>query len=34
MNSLEGDNFWLIYNAKNEELKGLNASGRVGENEN
>ncbi len=33
MNSLGGDNFWLIYNAKNEELKVLNASGRVGENE-
>ncbi len=30
MNSLGGDNFWLIYNAKNRELKGLNASGRAG----
>ncbi|MGL4619234.1 gamma-glutamyltransferase [Chroococcidiopsis sp.] len=31
MNSLGGDNFWLIYNAKERELKGLNASGRAGE---
>jgi gamma-glutamyltranspeptidase/glutathione hydrolase len=31
MNSLGGGNFWLIYNAKNRELKGLNASGRAGE---
>lgn len=25
-----GDNFWLIYNSKTGELKGLNASGRAG----
>ncbi len=25
-----GDNFWLIYNAENGELRGLNASGRAG----
>ena len=32
MNSLGGDNFLLIYNAHTQELKGLNASGRSGEN--
>lgn len=31
MNTLGGDNFWLIYNAKTGELKALNASGRAGE---
>ncbi|WP_353860825.1 gamma-glutamyltransferase [Azospirillum formosense] len=31
MNSIGGDNFWLIHNAKTGELKALNASGRAGE---
>ena len=30
MNSIGGDNFWLIYNARDKELKALNASGRSG----
>ena len=30
MTSLGGDNFWLIYNAKTQEVKALNASGRAG----
>lgn len=31
MNTLGGDNFWIIYNAKTGEVKALNASGRSGE---
>lgn len=31
MNGIGGDNFWLIYNEKNKELKALNSSGRSGE---
>ena len=30
MAALGGDNYWLIYNAKEKELRGLNASGRAG----
>lgn len=31
MNGIGGDNFWLIYNSQNKELKALNSSGRSGE---
>ncbi|UOQ84175.1 gamma-glutamyltransferase [Gracilibacillus salinarum] len=30
MNGIGGDNFWLIYNAEERRLKGLNASGKAG----
>ncbi|WP_191090566.1 gamma-glutamyltransferase [Niallia endozanthoxylica] len=31
MNGVGGDNFWLVYNKKKNELKALNSSGRSGE---
>ncbi|MBW8005639.1 MAG: gamma-glutamyltransferase [candidate division NC10 bacterium] len=31
MTSIGGDNFWLIYDVRRRQLRGLNASGRVGE---
>ena len=31
MNTIGGDNFWIIYDAENKVLKALNASGRSGE---
>lgn len=31
MNGIGGDNFWLIYNSHNKELRALNSSGRSGE---
>jgi gamma-glutamyltranspeptidase len=31
MNGIGGDNFWLVYNSTDKELKGLNSSGRSGE---
>lgn len=31
MNGIGGDNFWLIYNAKNGEIKAINGSGKSGE---
>lgn len=31
MNGIGGDNFWLIYNAKKNEIKAINGSGRSGE---
>ena len=30
MNTIGGDNFWIIYNSKTKEIKELNASGQSG----
>ena len=32
MNTIGGDNFWLIYNAKTAEIKGIQSTGSAGEN--
>ncbi|WP_279084627.1 gamma-glutamyltransferase [Gilliamella apis] len=30
MNTIDGDSFWIIYNSKTKEIKGLNVSRRSG----
>ena len=32
MNTIGGDNFWLIYNAKTAEIKGIQSTGSAGAN--